>query len=429
MKKKSKFTPIITLPIMDKQKLVQVIKQADMVEQLPLQELQEVAEEYPYFQTVHLLLAQKANSDLPQGDKQLKILSRSASFAANRERLYQLLQNAKQEANSGLPFDLISTSSITPPSGSSNNNYFSEEETVTTNEVDADVTTVLPPTDEHLIQKLNDIKEKSEIIPPIEKEEEEVSEKPQEDTGTNIDEEDAPAVIDTEKDILDVSNADRIDTGIITRTAIKEVEKELEEAQKEREQAKDTNSTNEEPGDTEKETLINEDSIKKDVEDDMKRLLREISLRREARKSIEESIRADEDLIKNIKERVSKIKEEKGFNKWLQKKGKVDNSASQEPELPSLKIDATDADAFKDFVAEFGEKSQDNKDIDSIDVNAEKEELTTEKPRIVSETFAKVQEVKGEFKEAIKIYERLSLKFPEKKTLFAAKIDELKKML
>jgi hypothetical protein len=53
---------------------------------------------------------------------------------------------------------------------------------------------------------------------------------------------------------------------------------------------------------------------------------------------------------------------------------------------------------------------------DSIEENRE----------IVSETLATILAIQGQKAKAIKMYEALSLKFPEKSRLFAEKINELK---
>lgn len=46
---------------------------------------------------------------------------------------------------------------------------------------------------------------------------------------------------------------------------------------------------------------------------------------------------------------------------------------------------------------------------------------------LVTESFAKIQAKQGKIEKAIETYEKLILKFPQKKTYFVAKIDELRK--
>ncbi|HZW39530.1 MAG TPA: tetratricopeptide repeat protein [Ignavibacteriaceae bacterium] len=75
------------------------------------------------------------------------------------------------------------------------------------------------------------------------------------------------------------------------------------------------------------------------------------------------------------------------------------------------------------------------KDIFEIDKSAFKaeaptmEESTVSENMIVSDTLAQIYSAQGEYKEAIKIYQKLIEKNPDKKDLYTSKIEILKKKL
>lgn len=67
--------------------------------------------------------------------------------------------------------------------------------------------------------------------------------------------------------------------------------------------------------------------------------------------------------------------------------------------------------------------------IDSENLHIFAARSIQENPDTVSETLAKILEDQHKYEEAIKVYKRLSLIFPEKNTLFAEKVKNLKKLI
>lgn len=142
----------------------------------------------------------------------------------------------------------------------------------------------------------------------------------------------------------------------------------------------------------------------------------------------------------NIKE---KEKEEPSLN--INENVEIDNSDDVQETIEDLVKDAEDVEIekvekeFKKSIGihgNFEEKLDelaneissaklppiDNTPIDNVSTK----EFLNEDPMIISETLAKIYEAQNEFKEAIKIYERLIIKHPDKKEEFTNRILSLK---
>lgn len=133
-----------------------------------------------------------------------------------------------------------------------------------------------------------------------------------------------------------------------------------------------------------------------------------------------------------------------------------DTSINQTIQEQSIVINKNDKYSFSDWLKITNKNTSDKEKQEIIEQKSTEElinKFITEQPRItkpkaeffspvnlarksviesneiVSETLAKIYEKQGNYTKAIKAYESLSLKYPEKKLFFAARIKELKKKL
>jgi len=65
-------------------------------------------------------------------------------------------------------------------------------------------------------------------------------------------------------------------------------------------------------------------------------------------------------------------------------------------------------------------------EIDEILINKQAKASLTQDDELVTETLAKIYEIQKKFDKAVKAYQILSLKFPDKRAYFADKIEKLK---
>jgi len=70
--------------------------------------------------------------------------------------------------------------------------------------------------------------------------------------------------------------------------------------------------------------------------------------------------------------------------------------------------------------------TDEEKEIDEILINKQAKASLTQDDELVTETLAKIYEIQKKFDKAVKAYQILSLKFPDKRAYFADKIEKLK---
>jgi len=129
-----------------------------------------------------------------------------------------------------------------------------------------------------------------------------------------------------------------------------------------------------------------------------------------------EEVKSKEDLRSIVKERLAAIEKEKAQKQTnnLEKKPKEVKAASKSTQ-----------DIIESFIKQ-------NPSISKPKDAAYKEEIELaarsldEKYDFISETLAEINLRQGHTKKAIKIYEKLSLKYPEKSSYFAAQIEKIK---
>ena len=123
----------------------------------------------------------------------------------------------------------------------------------------------------------------------------------------------------------------------------------------------------------------------------------------------------ESDLIMNLKAKVESYKQKKkSFESWL-------TGDLEKEKRPKVKLSEEDESEIKKFV-----------DFQSEINNGEKQNIPTnleDIPLEGTESMAEVYAQQGHYKRAVKIYEQLSLKYPEKSSYFAVKIVELQKKL
>ena len=130
-----------------------------------------------------------------------------------------------------------------------------------------------------------------------------------------------------------------------------------------------------------------------------------------------EEVQSKEDLRQLVKDRLAEIEKEKSA-----KEQKDSESAKQEVPIPDKK---SKLDIIESFIKQNPVINK-PKDIEY------KEELEVAKKSLddrldfVSETLAEINLKQGHVEKAIKIYEKLSLKYPEKSSYFAAQIKKVK---
>lgn len=222
--------------------------------------------------------------------------------------------------------------------------------------------------------------------------------------------------IDEDAEVPIIESSNTLDLSDMVKKEVEDsIQKDIEELEAEEEE-----ELWEDEEDLKVNSAIIKASIKKDKES-LKESLLENAFEEEDDDEEEEENpdhpenEIESDLIMNLKAKVESYKQKKKtFESWLT----GDLEKEEQPKVKLSEEDETEIKKFVDYQIEIG--NNDKVEITSMD---------DETPLEATESMAEVYAQQGHYKRALKIYEQLSLKYPEKSSYFAAKIVEIQKKL
>jgi hypothetical protein len=143
------------------------------------------------------------------------------------------------------------------------------------------------------------------------------------------------------------------------------------------------------------------------------------------KKSDGEEVKSKEDLRAVVKERLAAIDEEKKTKKTLEKKEAAKEVKAESKAKPPKKTAKSKEEIIESFIKHNPgiNKPKDAEYKEELEVAARS---LNENFDFISETLAEINLKQGHTQKAIKIYQKLSLKYPEKSSYFAAQIKKIK---
>jgi len=357
-----------------------------MLSQFSTAELEGMIEKFPYFQQAHLLLAKKYQlENSPRFDQQLQL---AALYIQDRELLYSLFneKNAIKPAaetvviNTPAQEEKVTIETVEPEAKPQQ-----EAIVVKQQEVIAEVAEPVKKEDspESIEIALAEIKQTMEAIQQIT--EEANTEGPLQTIELlSVEEPELPVVIISEVQIVQVE-------APVLEVPQPETEEKIELRQEE---------TLEETTEIEEPQVENFSRIEPHTFDEWLNAFNNKSKgRKEEKPAVVEEAGADKELTQLIAENITVdylhglVKEETNYSKGLERFIEEQIQKHKQPEIKK------------------------------------KAPKNVPEPELITETMAKVFEMQKKYTKAIEAYEALTLKFPEKSSLFAARINYLKNIL